>query len=147
MGTIESKWQSEECPCEDGIFYTDDTYEPLSLENGEVSVGERRSIRCLTANQPDAWTSLDAACKDEQAGIKISAGSGSAEGEGFVAVTDTATGKLRWLLHLSTCEPFVSVALQGTILQAVSCEYPFRFEWSIPVEFPRQLTVRMLRET
>jgi hypothetical protein len=79
-------------------------------------------------------------------GFTLFAGSTSWEGEGFIALEQSSTGHLLWLLHLSESEKFTEVFINGSTIHAISDEYPSRFEWSIPIHSPEELSVIQLHD-
>ncbi len=147
MGLVQSKWENEECRFEDGIFFPDDT---IILLAGNPSKGYQASVRqplhvLLEAN-PDGWTGIDPVVSAEYQSLLMIGGGGSYEGDGFLAIVDAATRRLVWLLHLSGVERFSEVRVDGSLLQAVSAEYPFRHEWVILLESPQSLLVKTKME-
>jgi hypothetical protein len=140
MGHVQAKWEDEECRFEDGIFFSDDTFISLA---GSYSQGYQAAVRqplqSLMEANPDGWTALDPVCSAEYHSILIVGGGGSYESDGFLAVVDASTRRLVWLLHLSGVEPFTEVRVDGSLLRATSAEYPFRHEWTIPLESPHAL--------
>jgi hypothetical protein len=142
MGLVQSKWDNEECRFEDGIFFPDDTFILLTGSHSQgYQAAVRQPLQFLMEANPDGWTALDPVCSAEYSSMLIVGGGGSHEGDGFLAVVEAATRRLIWLLHLSGVEPFTEVRVDGSLLQAVSEEYPFRYEWTIPLESPHALHV------
>lgn len=145
MELVQTKWESQECRSEDGIFFPDDT---VILLAGSPSEGYHTSVRQplhnLTVENPDGWTDtdIDPGCSVNHQSLLIVGGGGSYEGDGFLAVVDASSRRLKWLLHLSGVERFTEVRVDGSLLQAVSEEYPFRHEWTIPLESPHSLISR-----
>ncbi len=146
MGLVQSKWRDEMCRVEDGIFFANDEFVPLEGEpSSGFTAAPRGSIHELLANRPDGWTKcwelVDVACDDN---CRILAGETAWEAEGFVALIDSQTKSLMWIIHLHSSEPVKEVQLSDGIIRAVSAEYPFRFEWRIPIDAPEQFTIRAI---
>lgn len=143
MGHVQAKWDDEECRQEDAVFFADDTFISLSRSHPQsYQAAVRRPLQTLLEVDPDGWTTLDRVCSVEHDSMQIVGGGGSYEGEGFVAVVDATTQRLIWLLHLSGVERFTEVRANGSSLRAISAEYPFRHEWTIPFENPEALSVK-----
>lgn len=70
--------------------------------------------------------------------LLIQAGEGSWGGEGFVAVSRIADGRLIWIAHFDFSNPFVEVALENERIKAVST---YQDEWYFPLFKPEQVVV------
>lgn len=147
MGIIESRWRERQSRCEDGIYFASDEFIELC---GAPAGGYRADLLApaalLLRSSPDGWTDLDVICSVEAGDFQVFAGATSWEGEGFIAVEQRSTGRLRWLLHLSEAEPFTEVTSDGTTIHAISEEYPFRWAWRIPIGSPDGLVVTSGRD-
>jgi hypothetical protein len=147
MGLVQSKWEADECRHEDGIFYPDDTFIRLTGRPCQgYQASTRQPIQTLIQANPEGWTDIDPGCSFEYQALLVVGGGTSWEGDGFLAVMDAPTRQLIWLLHLSRVERFTGVQVDGSILQAVSEEYPYRHEWTIPLENPHLLHVNTTEE-
>jgi hypothetical protein len=142
MGLVQSKWENEECRSEDGIFFPDDTAVLLagSPSKGYQASGRQR-LELLMESNPEGWTAVEPGCSTVHQTWLILGGGGSYEGDGFLAVVDAVSRRLIWLLHLAGVERFTEVLVNGSVLQAVSEEYPLRHEWTVPLESPHDLIV------
>jgi hypothetical protein len=143
IGIIVSQWAKGLCRVENGIFYDNDTYVLVSITNAGSSVGERCSIDGLQQESPKAWSSFYANpnCEVTIDHLCFLGGGGPWEGEGFLAVMDAHTQILRWVLHSSESEQFVSLRVEHSTIYAESGEYPYNYHWRIPIENPEGLHV------
>lgn len=142
MDTILELWKRRQCPIEDGFFYLDGTYRPIIFRENEISIAESQSALDLSGHSTDCYPN----CYLTADGLEILAGSGSWEGEGFIALQRGTAESLVWILHHSKAESFVEVALNDGVLFAVSREYPIRFDWQIPLDRPEETQVLKTNE-
>ena len=147
MNLIQAEWENEKCRVENGIFFPDDTFILLS---GSPSQGFQAAIRqplnVLTEASPDGWCAIDQVCSVEYESLSIVGGGTFYEGDGFLSITDIATRRLIWLLHLSGIERFTEIHVANFIIRAISAEYPFRHEWTIAIESPHTLLLEATKE-
>jgi hypothetical protein len=147
MSVIESRWRERQSRYEDGIYFgTDDFIELCGTPSEGYRADVRAPVATLLQSTPDGWTELDDICSAEAGDFRLFAGSTSWEGAEFVAVEEHSTGRLLWLLHLTSAEQFTEISLEGSIVQAVSEQYPFRSEWYIPIHSPESLTVTQIHD-
>ncbi len=147
MSLIESKWRARQTRCEDGIFYPSDEFAELCGAPDEgYRVDLRASLSVLLRSVPDGWTQLEENCSAQAGDFAVFAGSTVREGAGFIAVERRSTGRLLWLLHLAHSKPFVQISFDGSTIQAVAAEYPFRSEWQIPIEAPESVSVSQVHD-
>ena len=142
MGLIQAKWEQEECRIENGIYFSDDSFIQLAGSATEgYQAAIRQSLEALMEKNVNGWAYIDPTSSAEDQSLSIVGGGGSYEGEGFLAVMAVDTGRLIWLLHLTDAERFTEIRIDGSLIRAISDEYPFRYAWTIPVESPHALVV------
>ncbi|MDR3400948.1 MAG: hypothetical protein P4L99_00490 [Chthoniobacter sp.] len=147
MSVIESRWRERQSRYEDGIYFgTDDFIELCGSPREGYRADIRAPVTTILRSAPDGWTELDETCSARVGDFQLFAGSTSWEGAGFVAVERRSTGRLVWLLHLSEAEQFTEISSDGSTIQAVSEQYPFRSEWHIPIQSPETLTVTQVHD-
>lgn len=147
MSVIESRWRERQSRYEDGIYFgTDDFIELCGTPSDGYRADVRVPVASLLQSTPDGWTDLDDICSAEAGDFQFFAGSTSWEGAGFIAVEQRSTGRLLLLLHLTDSEQFTEISSDGTTVQAVSEEYPFRMARCIPIYSPDILTVTRVRD-
>jgi hypothetical protein len=137
-------WRRNRIRLEDGIFFSDDSWIPLTTgDDGRLKAGERTSLEEILESNPDGWTEVDpsAGCEASIGGLKVVGGGGAWDGEGFVALLDSTTLRPVWVLHVSTGSRFRTVAVADSMILAVSGEPPEGREWSIPVGNPGKAEV------
>lgn len=142
-GMAERMWRRNRIRLEDGIFFADDTWIPLTMnDEGSMVAGERLALEQILEDNPDGWAEADPApgCEAVSGTLRAIGGGGAWEGEGFVALLEGGSGKLVWLLHLSSAERFRSMEIRGDVLVAVSEEPPNRLEWTIPLTEPERIS-------
>ena len=145
MGTIQQKWQDEQIPAEDGIFFSSDEFIPLdgAADTG-YTVGRRQPLVTLVPSWAKVYETVRVS--DESRDLRVHVGETPWEGSGFVAAIVASTGQLRWLFQLSASEAFVKVETDGVLVRAVSGGYPMRYQWSIPIHESEKFTVESSRE-
>ena len=147
MNVIESRWRARQSRSENGIYFaTDDFIELCGNPCKGYRADLRASIAALLQSTPDGWTDLEDVCTAQDAEFQLFAGSTSLEGAGFVAIEQNSNGGLVWLLHLTDAEPFIEISTDGSMIHAVSEQYPFRFEWEIPIHSPEDLAVTRISQ-
>ena len=144
MGTIQQKWQDEQVPAVDGIFFGSDEFIPLDgAADSGYTVGVRQPVATIVLR----WAMVVEAVRvsDEGRDLRVHGGETPWEGSGFIAAVMASTGHLRWLFQLSASEAFVEVETDGVVVRAVSGGYPVRYQWSIPIHEPEKFTVERIR--
>jgi hypothetical protein len=148
MSIIESRWRERRSRYEDGLYFGTDDFIGLCGSPGDgYRADVRAPVATLLQSTPGGWTDLYDICSAEAGDFQLFAGSTSWEGAGFVAVEQRSTGNLLWLLHLTDAEQFTEISSDGSTIRAISGEYPFRFEWRIPIHSPESLTVTRIHDT
>jgi hypothetical protein len=139
VSVIEAWWNNEECRIEDGIYFVDDSYVPLT---GFLPALPRRPVQDLITVRPDYCASLNVGDPlVELSSLLVFGGDGSWEGEGFLALLRGNDRTLVWVLHSARSGAFVSADLDGEILVAQSIDYPNSYHWRIPMDSPWELEV------
>ena len=144
MSVVQTRFSEKKCRIEDGIFFPNDEAILLTGDPRNGYTGSKRgAILSLLEKSPDDWAEMyvNPSFLVQQNDLVISGGSGSWEGEGFIAVTLADSGALVWLLHLNESEEFTSVSHESGYILAVSGKYPERYEWKIPLNRPECLRV------
>ena len=140
MSLVQSRFASEECRVEYGIYFPNDAGILLSGRPAEgYKASAPVSVLTLVTKEPNRWTPIDEQCHCKSDDVSIAAGGTSWEGDGFIAVSKG--GKLVWLLHVEASEVFHKVAMEGDGIIAQSSEYPFTWNWKIPLGNPALLEV------
>jgi hypothetical protein len=101
MALVQSRFKSEECRVEYGIYYSNDEIIPVTGTPQEGYVfSARSSVHVLVSKTPSDWIPIDEQCRVQDGGLLITVGGTSWEGDGFVAVQSLVTGVLVWILHV-----------------------------------------------
>lgn len=144
LGMTERMWRRNRIRLEDGIFFADDTWIPLTLDDeGTIAVGERAALEEILETNPDGWAEVSPVhgCEARSGELRATGGGGDSEGEGFIAVTDGNSQRLLWLLHLSCSERFRTLDVSDSILRALSEEHLRKLEWAIPLGKPEKIEI------
>lgn len=136
------RWSAGQFRIEAGIFFADDR---VVLLEGDPGAGYREagraSLHDLAKEKPDDWAELELCCSAANDRVRVSAGGGSWEGEGYVALFDIASSRLSWLLHLDSSEVFTEIVLREAEVIVMSEDYPIAAVWRIPLADPVDLQV------
>jgi hypothetical protein len=145
MSLVQSRFDSEECFGEYGIYFSNDEFMPVTGSPHEgYTFSSRVSVAPFVSKHPDAWVPIDEQCRVEHGDLSVMAGGTSWEGDGFIAVRSTKNGALIWMLHLCASEVFREVAFESDAVVARSSEYPFTCHLRIPVNNPEMLSVKQI---
>ncbi|MDR7070939.1 hypothetical protein J2X02_003811 [Pseudoxanthomonas japonensis] len=110
--------------CDDGYYY------PLLEENDSIlALGE--SPMRVEAGTVTATLLPSFEVSAENGEDLLVGGSGSWEGEGFLALVDRESREARWVLYDEEGEEFVEAIQRSGVVYAVSDGYPSRFEWEV----------------
>ena len=143
MSITQDKWNEEKCRNEYGIFFSNDECILLEGESENSYVASAR-IPVSSLVETDAsggWTELSPllSCQTEKDGFIVLGGGTSWEGDGFIALLDSASNNLIWVMHLCQSEEFMEVSIDGENILASSEEYPHSYNWEIPLNNPEKL--------
>jgi hypothetical protein len=148
MGLIQSKWNEEECREEDGVFFPNDEYIPITRKaDGEFHAGVRQSVQSIVDEEPDSWADVYAACEHSNDEYTVIGGGGSWEGEGFVALVQKSNRELSWILHLQNIENVTEIVIEGEIIKATAVYYPHHNVLTIPISEPQAISINLKYET
>jgi hypothetical protein len=140
MSLVLHYWKSERCRIEDGIYLPDDSYFEL---NGFNVQSPRKQVNGLVSLDAEGWTALTPTGDlNLGSGLAVCFGETSWEGSGFIALLDDSDRSLRWLLHSTQSEPFVSAKISDGEILAKSADFITEWSWTIPVELPWKLRVK-----
>lgn len=139
MSMVVEAWERFECPVPSGIYFPDDYYFPMNT----LSPAACRSIVPTVEGLSDLDVG-DPIAEDDR--YLVYGGETSWEGDGYLALVYKADSALIWLIHAVGSEPFLRAELQSDCIFAVSSEYPFTYEWRIPIDAPQKLSVDQLKE-
>jgi hypothetical protein len=135
------------CYSVNGIQFSDGTVQRLLVTavwrpvvKYTVSAGEQTTLQQLEAADALSENSCGvlAELTDVARGVRILAGECNLGGDGFVAVIDAATNRLRWLAWFEASNPFAELALDGADLLATST---LGYCWRFPLAEPAMCAV------
>jgi hypothetical protein len=136
-----------ECYSVNGIQFSDGTVQRLLVTAAwgpaiqyTVSAGERTTLQQLEAANAlyENSCAVRAQLTDAARGLHLLAGECNLGGDGFVAVIDTPTNRLRWLAWFEASNPFAELALDGADLLATST---LGCRWRFPLADPATCAV------
>ncbi len=139
---MEADWPPSRARIEDAIVFGDGRI--LILDGGPergFRVIRETTLGAVSDSLLDGWCDLASIADADADGILVTVGETSWEGEGFVAVADSKEGRLLWVLHLTSSEPFERVKVEKRVIRCFSGGYPDQYEWTIPVDEPSALSV------
>ena len=139
---IEGRWRSSQCRTEDGIYFGDDTYLPV---DGLSPSSDRRPTLDLISSNPVGRIELDPIQLCIDGDRVVFGGETNWEGEGYLALANSVTGELVWLMKSQFSEAFTKASIEGNIVRAESNDDTQIFTWTIPIDAPWNLTVREAR--
>ena len=147
MSLVLDKWKVGQCRIENGIFFPNDEYIPLSNKvDDAISIGTRTPIQTLIDENPNYWANCDIACEyftEEHIAI---GGGGSWEGEGFVALIDNASQDIQWILQSEDIEIVEKIVIEQGIIKASALECGYRISITIPVTNPEAAQITFTRD-
>lgn len=140
MSLLQGKFDQREGWAVDGIYFPDGRVLHLSFTENGIVQRDSTTIEILTdGSEDDDWMYLEEYVRVEAKGYIITGGATSWEGDGWVALQNSGSGELLWLIKLSDCEPVRSLAFVGDTIQAGSYGYPFYTRWQIPIGKPEKM--------
>ena len=138
---LQADLERDECLIANGFVFA--TGEVVVLTpDAKIS---KRLMRDAAVEQELGFASLAMICNASSNEWEARAGETSRQGEGFVALF--RAGVVVWVLILDWSEPFNSVHLAGSVITAVSGDYPSRMRWIIPVANPLAFKLERQRAT
>ena len=117
-------------PAVSGFHYGDGFYYPLVAESDSIlALGE--SPMRVGAMPATATLVPSFEVSAENGEDLLIGGSGSWEGEGFLALVDRESRNARWVLYDEEGEEFVEAIQRSGVVYAASGSYPVRLEWEV----------------
>lgn len=140
MSHVVARWRKLQCRHENGVFFADDTFCPLSfsfcstIERGGFNPKPRRAINEVSSDL--GWKDLSNQENGllAQDGRRLRWGGRNWTGAGWLALEDS-TGDLVWLFHTLAIEEFQLARLDGITVVASAPRY-FPHEFRIDITSP-----------
>ena len=144
LATFADHWA---CYSVNGIQFPDGTVQCLHVTVAwgtptkyTLAAGERTTLQQLEAADAlyENSCGVMAELTDAASGLHVLAGECNLGGDGFVAVIEAATNRLRWLAWFDSSNPFGELTLDGTDLLATST---LGCRWRFPLADPVNCSV------
>ena len=142
---IVEPWKKGKSRIEQGVIYFDGTFFPVyQSANSGYEVGAKENIAQHILQEPEGWFYYDVSSKSRLGNKMLIAGSGSYEGEGFVALLDE-NESLLWVLHLEGCEALeIEACLENEAVVFGSNGYELN-SFLVPYNKPEAFTFKKKR--
>jgi hypothetical protein len=137
MSHVVARWRKLQCRHENGVFFADDTYVPISLrlrasiEHGGFHPRPRCAIK--DAESDDGWKDVS----HQEGGVlthgkwRLRWGGKNWTGGGWLALEDSS-GDLVWLFHTLAIEEIQQARLEGiTVVASAPRYFPHEFRMDI----------------
>ena len=142
---IVEMWKKGKSRVEQGVLYSDGTYFPVyDSSSSGYEAGAMESIAPYLMHEPEAWFYYSISSKRRIGNTLLVSGSGSYEGEGFVALLGE-NESLLWVLHLEGCESLeIETCFENEVLVFGSNGYEKNL-FIVPYTNPEKFTYKQER--
>jgi hypothetical protein len=148
MAEIQTLWKQHVWPIKSGIAFADDRTIPIGVampwesDDSKIHIETCPAIQMadLPQFQRKEFTQLISVRElaNPALGLTAVAGEGSHGSEGFVALTESKTGKLVWLAYCDCCNPFKEALIIDGFVVALS---NLGHRWHFPLNEPQKVFV------